>query len=207
MATTIKFDEKSVKTSPKITDMIPILDMEDMTSEGHPKIKQAELGKLPFMPLIPHDVSELIPIEVFDDGDTPPDEVAVIDTVVRYRDFSTSENVMLEYPRPREYDSALPLYIALKIIVTDAGGISSGDVLQFEYKFKEIGGAFFTTVINWVADTDYPQNSVITTPLTEITDSIYDINVIELERVDSGEAGEYANKIGVLYLEFVWSKI
>lgn len=184
--------------------------LDNVEGDGTIHLSVEQQGYVNSIPTIAR-VSELIPIEIFDDGVIPPDVLATIENTIRYRDFAITNNVITAYPKPREYKPSSGLFVGLRLLVTDDGGISTGDIIEFKFKFKKIREAYVSTTLTWQADTNYNQYDTISlTPIQVVVypeDDIFDLNVLEIERVDSGEAGEYANKIGVLYLEFVWSKI
>ena len=156
-------------------------------------------------------VSELLPIEIFDDGSIPPDTLIIIGDTIRVREFSITNSAIISYPKPQDYPTTSPIYVNLKFLVTDINGINIGDIIKFNFKFKKIGGAYITTIINWQATESYSQFDTITTPYIQVLfapeATIFDLNIIEIERINSNLPSEYAYKIGVLYLELRWSKI
>lgn len=190
-------------------------DMDGISGNGFEHLSTTQVGYVDNIPTISA-VSELIPVEVFDDGIipiTPPSDILLIDGVVRYRDFSIGDGIKVAYPKPREYVSTnTPMKVGVKLIVTDVNGLSTGDILNFTFKFKKPGGTVYsTTLIGWESIANYARYDVITIDPIDIVftpeTDIFDLNVLELERTNSGDIKEYIYDIGVIYLELLWSKI
>lgn len=133
--------------------------------------------------------NEILPIELFEDGATPPSELGITDGK-RYRDFTVNDDVDLYTVKRVSYNN--PSSSRLVMVISNATAPAIGETINFEISVN--GGAAVT--LSYVGLGTEAQNDVIVTDFESASFGTGNYTV-SLERV----AGTYAQEIGVMAVE------
>lgn len=133
--------------------------------------------------------NEIFPIEIFEDGATPPSELDITDGK-RYRDFTVNDDADLYTLKRISYNS--PSSARLVMVISNATAPAAGETINFEISVN--GGAAVT--LSYVGLGTEAQNDVIVTDFESASFGTgnYTVNI---KRV----AGTYAQEIGVMAVE------
>ena len=133
--------------------------------------------------------NEILPIELFEDGTTPPAELDITDGK-RYRDFTVGDDADLYVLKRADYNS--PSKVRIVMVISNAAAPAAGETINFEISVN--GGAAVT--LNYTGLGTESQNDVIVTDFESVSFGTGNYTV-SMERV----AGTYAQEIGVMAVE------
>jgi hypothetical protein len=133
--------------------------------------------------------NEILPIEIFEDGTTPPAELDITDGK-RYRDFTVGDDADLYVLKRANYNS--PANVRLVMVISNATAPAIGETINFEVSIN--GGTVVT--LSYVGLGTEAHNDVIITDFESVAFGTGNYTV-SLERV----SGTYAQEIGVMAVE------